>query len=154
MLSREPLVQTALSVALSAAVAFGVASYTANRADDSQRRDAERSRLTAVYPPLSEEIDHRGTRNLKGLAAIMCAVAALGVAAIPAAAAEGMTVARDGVPTHLCPTPTEPRAGPRQAARRRQRLAILRQCPAFVSPSRAKRRQWPPWHDLRWESIV
>jgi hypothetical protein len=45
--------QTVLSVGLSAAVAFGVASYTVERSDDAQKRDAERTRLSAVYTPLS-----------------------------------------------------------------------------------------------------
>lgn len=67
LLSRETLAQTGLSVVLSAAVAFGVASYTANRADESQRRDAaraeesqrreaSRARLSAVYLPLGKAV--------------------------------------------------------------------------------------------------
>jgi len=52
VVSRETR-QTVLSIALSALVAFGVASYTVQRSDDAQRREAERSRLAAIYNPVA-----------------------------------------------------------------------------------------------------
>lgn len=48
--------QTILAVGLSAVVSFAVASYTVQSANDTQKQEAERTRLGAVYMPLNDAV--------------------------------------------------------------------------------------------------
>jgi len=53
---RQTVLSVVLSAALSAVIAFAVANYTVDNTNESQRREAERTRLTAVYVPLNEAL--------------------------------------------------------------------------------------------------
>jgi hypothetical protein len=54
--TRNVVLSVVLSAALSAIVAFGVATYSVQRSEDSQRREATRTRLTAVYALLGNAV--------------------------------------------------------------------------------------------------
>jgi hypothetical protein len=54
--TRNVVLSVVLSAALAAVIAFGVATYSVQRSEDSQRREATRTRVTAVYAPLGNAV--------------------------------------------------------------------------------------------------